>query len=55
MEMPWLEETAIWESPWQLMLKIDAECAYHAEYVCLHFVGAWGLTKQQGKMDCHGK
>lgn len=34
LEMPWLEEIAIWESSWQLMLKIEFDCRGDA-YLCL--------------------
>lgn len=31
LEMPWLEEIAIWESSWQLMLKIEIDCRGDAD------------------------
>lgn len=38
MEMRWLEETAIWESSWQLMLKMEFNCRGDAYHVFIYIL-----------------
>ena len=45
MEMRWVEETAIWESSWQLMLKMEFNCRGDAYLVFIYI--SRELTTQQ--------
>lgn len=45
MEMHWVEETAIWESSWQLMLMMEFNCRGDAYLVFIYI--SRELTTQQ--------